>query len=65
MIGQRRGCGRNRRSGQNRHFGIAERKEKPDSNWAPAFLHQFAFNVVDGCNMIGIDRMAQFETVGQ
>ena len=51
--------------GQNNDGRMAEREEQADRNRALAFLHQLARDVVDGGDMVGIDGMAQAETIGQ
>ena len=44
---------------------VPEREEQPHRNRALAVLHQLAGRVVDRGDMVGIDRMAQAEGVGQ
>jgi hypothetical protein len=38
---------------------MAQRKEEPDSNWPLALLHQFARDIVDRGDVVGIDRIPQ------
>ena len=60
-------AGRKRnRGGCEHHDGrMAERKEQADRNRPLAFLHQLARHVVDRRDVVGIDRVAQAERVGE
>ena len=53
------------RSRQDDDGRMAEREEQADADRALAFLHQLARDVVDGGDMVGVDRMAQPEHVGE
>ncbi len=44
---------------------MAEREIEPSRNRALALLHELARDVVDRRDMVGIDRMAQSEAIGQ
>ena len=44
---------------------MAEREEKADGDGTFALLHQLARHVVDRRDVVGIDRVAQPERVGQ
>jgi hypothetical protein len=44
---------------------VAERKPETDADRALAFLHQFAGDVVDYGDMVGIDCVAQTKTISQ
>ncbi len=44
---------------------MAYGEKETDGNGALAILHQFAGDIVDGGDVIGIDRMAQAEPIGQ
>ncbi len=44
---------------------MAEREEEADADRALALLHQLAGDIVDGGDVIGVDRVAQAEAVGQ
>ena len=61
-------CDRRRRDhGRQREHDrrMAEGEEEPDSDRLLSLLHQLAGHVVDGGNMVGIDRMAKAKAVGQ
>ncbi len=44
---------------------MTEREEQPDRNRPLAFLHQFAHDIVDGGDVIGIDRVPQSEHISE
>ena len=44
---------------------MAEREEQPDADRTLALLHQLARDVVDRGDMIGVDRVAQAERIGE
>jgi hypothetical protein len=44
---------------------VADRKEKADRDRTLTVLHQFARDVVDRGDMVGVDRVAQTEAIGQ
>src|SRR6266487_308668 len=44
---------------------MSQREEEPDCRGALVLLHQFASDVIDGRNMICIDRVTQAKGVGQ
>ena len=44
---------------------MAERKEEADADRALALLHQLARDVVDRRDMVGVDRVAQAEGIGE
>ena len=44
---------------------MAERKEEADADRALALLHELARDVVDRRDMVGVDRVAQAERIGQ
>ena len=44
---------------------VAEREEEPDGDRALAVLHELARGVVDGGDVVRVDRVAQAEGVGQ
>jgi hypothetical protein len=39
-------------------------RKKPDCDWTLALLHQFACDIIDRGDVIGVDRMPQPEAVG-
>ena len=59
--------GRNRNGrGRDHHDGrVAEREEEADAERALALLHQLSRHVVDGRDVIRIDRVAQAERIGE
>ena len=61
--------GRGRRGdgdrGQDHDGRVAEREEEADRQRLLAFLHQLAHDIVDGRDVVGIERMPQAERVGQ
>ena len=63
--GERRGRERDADRQRDHHGRVAERKEEADPDRALALLHQFAGDVVDRGDVIGVDRMAQAERVGE
>ena len=44
---------------------MSQREHEPHGDRPLAFLHQLASHIVDGGNMVGIDRMTKTKTVGQ
>ncbi len=50
---------------QHHHGGMAEREIEPERDRPLALLHQLAGGVVDRGDVVGIDRVAQPEAVGQ
>jgi hypothetical protein len=44
---------------------VTEREQEADGDGAFAFVHQLAGDVVDGSDVIGVDGMAQAETVSE
>ena len=44
---------------------MAEREKEADADRPLALLHQLAGDVVDGGDVVGVDRVAQAEAVGQ
>ena len=44
---------------------MAQRKHEPDRDRAFALLHQFAGDIVDGGDVVGVHRMPQAETIGE
>jgi hypothetical protein len=42
---------------------VAERKEEANRHRALAFLHELARNIVNGCDMIGINCMPETKAV--
>ena len=61
-----RGRGRGDADGRQHHHGrMAEREEQAGRQRALALLHELAGDVVDGRDVVGVDRMAQPEAVGE
>ena len=58
--GRRRG---DRHSGEHHNGGVAEREIQPNADRPLSVLHELPGDVVDGGNVIGIDRMPQPEAV--
>jgi hypothetical protein len=44
---------------------VVEREKEADRGRAPPFLHQLARHIVDRRDMVGIDRMAQPQPIGE
>ena len=44
---------------------MAEREEQADGDRPLALLHEFARGIVDGGDMVGVDRVAQAEGIGE
>ena len=61
-------CGRGERNAdrqEDHDRRVAERKEEADADRALALLHELARDVVDRRDMIGVDRVAQAERIGE
>ena len=56
---------RDRCRGNDDHRGMPEREEKADADRAFPLMHQLAGSVVDRCDMVGVDRMAQPKAIRQ
>ena len=44
---------------------MTEREKEPDGDRSFPFLHKLAYDIVDRRDVIGVDGMAQAESVGQ
>ena len=64
MLQRQRG-GRNRKRPHDDDGRVAQREHQSDSDRPLALLHQLARHVVDGRNVIRIDRMAKSKAVSQ
>ena len=62
---ERRGGERDADRHQHHDGRVTEREEEADADWTLALLHQLAGDVVDRGDMIGVDRVAQAERIGQ
>ena len=63
-VAQRDGRQRNGDGQPDDDGGVAEGKKESDAHGLFSFLHQLAGDIVDGGDVIGIDRMAQAEEIG-
>jgi hypothetical protein len=62
---QAEGGGGNEERAKDDNGGVAQRKHEADSNGPLAFLHQFASDVIDSGDVIGVYGMPESETVGE
>ena len=44
---------------------MAEREKESNRDWTSAFLHQLACDIVDSCDVIGVEGVAQPEAIGE
>ena len=50
---------------QDHDRGMAEGEEEPDRHRPPILLHQFSRHIVDGGDVVGVNRVPQAKAVGQ